>query len=241
MSVNTIPPVSLKEIQYNFAKPLDTKIGSTDRYVRDFDALQDAEEWSLLDYAGAAFGFQREYMDRASGEPYWQRHGSIYELPLDRSDRRADYAVDFDSSSAEIRQTPEGKNAMYLHFVQGYRDRTPGAVGVNGWFFASEVGTDKPYEADWVIRTGDNTPAGCQLWGMVLGYRYGYLDGTRVEYSWHNITNAQPNTEYTWHDEFAINKNYRHCLVNFTLWMPGYGRVEEMDGWIHSCTVKRKT
>ena len=241
MSVNTVPPVSLKEIQYNFAKPLDTKIQSMDRYVRDFNALQTDDEFSLIDYAGAAFGFHHEFMGRNPGEPYWQKHGSIYELPLDESDRRADYAVSLDQSVAEFALTPEGKRSIALNMTQESYHRTPGAIGVNGWFYASEVGNENPYEANWTIRTGDRFPTGAEIWGMVLGYRYGYLDGARVTYSWHSIKNGQPNTEYDWHDEFPIDKNYRHCLVNFSLWMPGYGRREIMDGYMHSCTVKRKT
>ena len=67
MSVNLIPPVSLHEIRYNFAKSGD--ITNNDRYVRDFNALQSGDVFNLLDYSGAAFGFQKEFMGRNPGEP----------------------------------------------------------------------------------------------------------------------------------------------------------------------------
>ena len=239
MSVNIVPPISLKEVQYNFAKDLATDIGSMDRYVRDFDALQDAEEFGLLDYAGAAFGMQLEFMGRGANEPYWQRHGSIYELPLDESDRRADYAVDFNESTADFGMW-NGKRSVIINQVQQPYHTTPGACGTNGWFYASEVGDDNKYEGNWTLATGPDTPKDCEIWGMLFGYRYGYLDGDRVNYSIQQVKNPQPNTEYVWNDIFTVDKNFRHCLFNFSLWMPGYGRRETMSGSIHSCTIKRK-
>jgi hypothetical protein len=195
MSVDTTPPISLHEIRYNFGKHVDNEdVSSVDRYVRDFNALQSGEEFDLLDYSGAAFGFQHEFMGRNPGEPYWQRHGSIYELPLDESDRRADYAVNMQESVAEYRPY-RGKRSIGIAMIQDAHHRTPGACGVNGWFYASDVGEDSPYEANWTLRTGGAYPEGSEIWGMLFGYRYGYLDGARVDYSIQRVVDPEPDTE----------------------------------------------
>jgi hypothetical protein len=237
MSVNTIPPISLHEIRHNFVKSDD--VASSDRYVRDFNALQGDETFDLLDYNGAAFGFQHEFMGREENEPYWQKHGTIYELPLDESDRRADYAVNLEESIAEYRPW-KGKRSVGLYMVQDPVHKTPGAIGVNGWFYASDVGESNPYEANWVLRTGGVVPPNSEIWGMLFGYRFGYLDGQRVDYSIQRVVNPERDTEYAWSDTFTVDKDYRHCLMNFSLWMPGYGHRETMSGFIHSCTIKRK-
>ena len=231
----------MHEIRYNFGKHTDNEdVSNVDRYVRDFNALQPATEFDLLDYSGAAFGFQRSFMDREPGQPKWQKHGSIYELPLDASDRRADYAVDLDDSDALPWQTRDGIDSIGMRMSQRYYHRTPGAVGVNGWFYASDVGEDNPYECKWVLESGAEFPEGSQLWGMVFGYRYGYLDGARLEYATHIVDSPEPLTKYEFSDTFSVDKNYRHCLMNFSIWMPGYGRDQKAYGHIHSCTIKRK-
>ena len=238
MSVNLIPPVSLHEIRYNFGKSGD--ITNNDRYVRDFNQLVDGETFDLLDYAGAAFGLQHEFKERAAGEPKWQADGSVYDLPLDQIDRRADGAIRLDTSDATIWPTPDGTKAVAMRASQRYYDRSPGAIGVNGWFYASEVGSDKLYEADWVLETGDTFPSGSQIWAFVFGYRYGYLDGPRIQYAGQQIADPETNKKYPFKKTFSVDKNYRHCLLNFSLWMPGYGRDQECKGYMHSCTIKRK-
>ena len=238
MSINVIPPVSLHEIRHNFAK--SGEVSNTDRYVRDFNALQSGDVFNLLDYSGAAFGFQKEFMGRNPGEPKWQGHGSIYELPLDESDRRADGAVDLDGSDALPWTTNGGAEGIGMRMQSRYYHRTPGAVGVNGWFYASDVGSDKLYEADWVLETGSEFPDGAEMWGMLFGYRYGYLDGARIEYASQRVSNAKPNTKYEFNHTFSVDKNYRHCLMNFSIFMPGFGRDTTARAFIHSCTIKRK-
>lgn len=238
MSVDIDPPISLHEIRNNFKKPADEKIGSTSEYARDFVALEDGEVFDLMSYSGAAFGLQKRFMSRKAGEPYWQRHGSIYEMGLDESDRRADYDVDFDRSDSQVWTAPNGEKSIAMKMYQ--RGYNAGAVGTNGWWYAEDVGPNNVYECSWVLESGPYVAEDEELWGMLFGYRHGYLDGTRVEYSIQRVVNPEPNTQYPWSDTFTVDKNYRHCLQNFSIWMKGNGPNVKTNAYFHSCKIKRK-
>jgi len=239
MSVNVVPPISLKEIQYNFGKPLTTDVDNKMRYVRDFNQLEDGEEFSLLDYNGQAFGSQYSFMSRSPGESYWQYHGSVYELPLDESDRRITDQCDAEKSDAKMFDKEGIGRHIEIDMYQRAVDFKPAAVGVNGWWYASDVGEENVYEANWTIATTSDWEEGSQIWGMLFGYRYGYLDGERVNYSIQKIENAKANRVYQWNDRFTVNRDFRHMLQNWTVWMPGYRRDARSRGIFYDCVIKR--
>jgi len=239
MSVNVVPPISLKEIQYNFGKALDTDVDSAMRYVRDFNQLEVGEEFSLLDYNGQAFGTQYAFMSRAEGQTYWQTHGDVYEMPLDESDRRITDQCDPDKSDAVWKDTDEIGRHIEIDMYQRPQDYRPAAIGVNGWWYASDVGEDNTYEANWTVATTSDWEEGSQIWGTLFGYRYGYLDGDREEYSMQIIDDAKANRIYKWNDTFTVSPDFRHMLQNWTVFMPGYNRDARSRGIFYDCTIKR--
>ena len=62
----------------------------------------------------------------------------------------------------------------------------------------------------------------------------------QTEYATHIVDSPEPLTKYEFSDTFSVDKNYRHCLMNFSIFMPGFGRDATARAFIHSCTIKRK-
>ena len=140
MSLPKNPPVSLKGIQDNFYK--SGAVGSVDRYVIDF-AQRDGVTWDLLDYAGQAYGLQYKINDSGYGV------GGSGVIKLDECDRRAEGGVSGigqvsqSGSYATVGEDDQGKYAE----IQVYqaRQQNPGAVGLNGIWYANAAGPDARY------------------------------------------------------------------------------------------------
>lgn len=239
MSVNNTPPISLWEIAANFGKLYrDETTGAYTRYVRDFAQKNYPRDgWDLLDYMGQSYGLQ--YKLRSNK---FETHGSIYELPLDMSDKRIDGAITHVIDN-DIDWDADGQRGKYfwLWIDQSRYDRTPGAVGLNGWWYAGDTGKDNKYRVKMTLETGDDWEDDAQVWGMVLGYRHGYLDGTRVNYAiFGHGENYPKNHKLECEAVFTVDKNYRHIVMNYTVFQPGgYGRNAYSYIVVSNVTVER--
>jgi len=89
------------------------------------------------------------------------------------------------------------------------------------------------------VATTSDWEEGSQIWGTLFGYRYGYLDGDREEYSMQIIDDAKANRIYKWNDTFTVSPDFRHMLQNWTVFMPGYNRNARSRGIFYDCTIKR--
>lgn len=219
MSLQKDPPVSLRGIQDNFYK--SGAVGSADRYVIDF-AQRDGVTWDLLDYAGQAYGLQYNIYDSGYGSSTGNRP-----VQPDESDRRAEGAVTDVGlvspwgSYAIVGQDDQGKYAE----VQTYQARrtSPGSVGLNGIWYADDVGPNARYRMRATVETFSNFSTGYAEAGVfVFGYRYGYLDGDRQTYClWGYGDRPGPNETLTVDEVFTVDENYRHIVVNVNSWLPG--------------------
>lgn len=233
MSVDTTPPVSLREIQYNFQK--SGSIGSTDRYVIDF-AQRDGVTWDLLDYAGQAYGLQYKIFQDG-----WNGGNSAGELPLDETDKRIDGAYDRrdqvpGGTYAILGEDEQGKYAeLGLHQTFG-RDN-PGAVAMNGRFYADQTGQ---YRMRATVETLDGFSEIGEPGIFVFGYRYGYLDGERQAYSlWGQGSRPGPNQTITCDTTFWVQDRYRHVVVNPNCFMEGRWDSDRAAFKIRDLTIEK--
>ena len=146
MSVNTTPPISLHEIRYNFGKHTDNEdVSNVDRYVRDFNALQPKRSLTFsTTQARRLVSSARSWIGSRTAQVAEAR---LYlRTALDAPDRRADGGRPRRPDA--LRQTRDGIDSIGMRMSQRYYHRT-GAVGVNGWFYASDVGENNPYECKW--------------------------------------------------------------------------------------------
>jgi hypothetical protein len=233
MSINTTPPVSLKDIQDNFYK--SGAVGSVDRYVIDF-AQRDGVTWDLLDYAGQAYGLQYKIFQDG-----WNGGDSAGDLPLDETDKRIDGAHDRrdkipGGTYAILGEDEKGKYAeLGLHQTFG-RDG-PGAVAMNGIFYADQTGQ---YRMRATVETLDGFSDIGEPGIFVFGYRYGYLDGDRRAYSlWGQGSRPGPNQTIACDVTFTVQDNYRHVVVNPNCFMEGRWDSDRAAFKIRDLTIEK--
>ena len=228
MSIIKSLPSTMQEIRWNF-KGSEGQIADDERYVRDMRQLAGDDEWDLLQYDGAAYGLQ--YAFRIED---WSTHGDIYLLDKSLSDKRIDGAISYPQYNFAF----INKNRLYLKIRQESWDMTPGAVGNNGWWYADEVNSAK-YRIKATLGVGDQWESDAYLGMFVLGYRNGYLDGSRVTYV-KTTDYFNKNTSRDYEREFTVDPNYRHVVVNFVVWQPGgYRRRAESQGYVTDVTIER--
>jgi hypothetical protein len=223
----------MQEIRWNF-KGEEGDIKSTDRYVSDMRQLGIGSRFDLEGYNGMAYGLQYQLDDFD-----WSTHGDIYKLSKESSDKRLEGAItnvsdqyaDWDSDSQR------GKY-FYLFIDQQPSDRTPGAVYINGWWYANEPGN---YKVKMSLETVDGWADGAMLIGAVFGYRNGYLDGERKDYIVHGVgEEREKNKIYEYEDTFTVDKNHRHVVMSFSVWQPGgYGYNAVSYARVHNVTVEK--
>ena len=223
MSIDTTPPVSLKEIQDNFYK--SGAVGSTDRYVIDF-AQRDGVTWDLLDYAGQAYGLQYKIFN----DGYGGGSSGLGQLPPDETDRRVDGslsevgAISQWGSYGLVGEDDQGKYAE-LRAYQTYGVGNPGSMQLNGIWYADEAGPGDQYRMRATVETSDDFTIYGEPGIFVFGYRYGYLDGDRRTYStWGYGERPGPSQTLTVDETFTVNDEYRHVVVNMNCWLPGRSR-----------------
>ena len=232
MSIKKELPVSLQEIRWNFKGKIG-EIKSSERYVRDMRQLY-RDDFDLEGYNGMAYGLQYKLDDYG-----WGTHGDVYKLSKEHTDKRVDGAIthlgdqwaDWDSDGQR------GKY-FYLFIDQQSRDRTPGALGVNGWWYAEELGD---YKVKMSLETVDDWADGAMVMGFVLGFRHGYLDGARKDYVRLGVGEVrEKNKIYEYEETFTVDKDYRHMVMNFSLWQPGgYGYNAMSHARFHNVTVEK--
>jgi hypothetical protein len=234
MSIIKSLPSTMQEIRWNY-KGSEGEINNNERYVRDMRQLGYNDEWDLKGYDGMAYGLQYRLDDYG-----WGTHGDIYKLSKEHTDKRIDGAITHPADN-DINWDSDAQRGKYfwLWLDQSSRDYTPGAIGANGWWYADEVGPTTKYKLTGTLEAVDDWEASAQLGMHVLGYRYGYLDGTRKHYV--NIQESfTKNTQRTYEREFTVDKDFRHIVMNFTVWQPGgYGRNAFSHARVHNVTVER--
>jgi hypothetical protein len=239
LSISQTPPVSLHAVRNNFEK--SGGIGSGDRYVRDFNQLDEGEQWDLLSYAGQAFGLQYKIFNDGYGGGL-----SGGNLPLDEIDRRADgllESVGFVSPSwgsyARLGVDDKGKYAE-LQAMQ-YKMESPGAMAMNGIFFASEAGPDVRYRLRATVETASNFSSIGEAGIFVFGYRYGYLDGDRRNYSlWGYGERPGPSKTLSVDETFVVEETHRHIVVNLSSYLGGaYNQTNRANFKVRDLTIER--
>lgn len=234
MSIIKRSPSTMQKIRWNF-KGREGDIKSNERYVSDMRQINRGDDWDLNQYNGAAYGLQYKLDDYG-----WGKHGDIYKLSKEHTDKRIDGAISHPIDN-DIDWDSDGQRGKYfwLWLDQSSRDRTPGAVGANGWWYADEVGDSYKYKLTGTLEAVDDWESNALLGMHVLGYKHGYLDGPREHYV--NIMETfTKNTQRTYEREFTVHPKYRHIVMNFTLWQPGgYGRNAYSHARVHNVTVER--
>ena len=238
MSLPKDPPVSLKGIQDNFSK--SGAVGSVDRYVRDFNQFDSGEGWDLEAYRGQAFGLQYKIFNDGYGGGL-----SGGQLPLDEIDRRADGLLENVGnvgswgSYALIGEDDKGKYAE-LQAMQ-YKMESPGAISMNGIWFADEVGTEADYRLRATVETASNFSSIGEAGIFVFGYRYGYLDGDRRTYClWGYGERPGPSQTLTVDETFTVDESHRHIVVNLSSYLGGiYNQTHRANFKVRDLTIER--
>jgi len=232
MSIIKRLPATMQEIRFNY-KGGEGEIKASDRYARDMRQLH-REDWDLEGYDGMAYGLQYKLDDYG-----WGKHGDVYKLSKENSDKRADGAIT-NLLDNDVDWDSDGQRGKYywLWLDQSSRDRSPGAIAVNGWWYADELGK---YRVKTKLETVDDWEEDAMIYSAVLGYRRGYLDGTRYDYKLNGVgERRQKNTIYEYEDIIDVQPNYRHIVMNFTLFQPGgYGRNAYSHARVHNVTVEK--
>ena len=238
MTVSLTGPVSLHAIRDNFNK--SGRTAADDRYVRDFNQFDSGEDWDLESYRGQAFGLQYKIFNDGYGGGL-----SGGQLPLDEIDRRSDgmlEGVGFVSpwgSYALIGEDEGGKYAE-LQALQ-YQMQSPGAVSMNGIFFADEAGTEADYRLRATVETASNFSSIGEAGIFVFGYRYGYLDGSRRTYClWGYGERPGPSQTLTVDETFTVDEDYRHIVVNLSSYLGGqYDKLNRANFKVRDLTIER--
>ena len=239
MTISQTGPVSLYAIRENFNK--SGRTAADDRYVRDFSQLEDGESWDLEAYRGQAFGLQYKIFNDGYGGGL-----SGGNLPLDEIDRRADgllESVGFVSPSwgsyARLGVDDKGKYAE-LQAMQ-YKMESPGAMAMNGIFFASEAGPDVRYRLRATVETASNFSSIGEAGIFVFGYRYGYLDGDRRNYSlWGYGERPGPSKTLSVDETFVVEETHRHIVVNLSSYLGGaYNQTNRANFKVRDLTIER--
>lgn len=232
MSIIKRLPATMQEIRFNY-KGSEGEIKASDRYARDMRQLH-REDWDLEGYDGMAYGLQYKLDDYG-----WGKHGDVYKLSKEHSDKRADGAIS-NLLDNDVDWDSDGQRGKYywLWIDQTSRDRSPGAIAVNGWWYADELGK---YRVKTKLETVDDWEEDAMIYSAVLGYRRGYLDGTRYDYKLNGVgERRQKNTIYEYEDIIDVKADYRHIVMNFTLFQPGgYGRNAYSHARVHNVTVEK--
>jgi hypothetical protein len=234
LTVSTSPPVSLHAIRNSFNK--SGGIAADERYVRDFNQLDSGEGWDLLAYQGQAFGLQYKIF-----EDGWLGGNYAGTLPLDETDKRIDGRYsDLDrvpyGTYAIIGEDGAGKYAELGLKQYSYQD-TGGAVAMNGRFYASETGQ---YRVRATVETLGGFPGTGQANVFVFGYRYGYLDGDRVNYSlWGNGVYPGANQTLYCDQTFTVQQYHRHIVVNPNVLNTGSGYNESARMRVRDLTIEK--
>ena len=233
MSINKELPISLQEIRWNFKEEIGD-INSTDRYVSDMRQLGIGSRFDLEGYNGMAYGLQYQLDDYG-----WSTHGDIYKLSKESSDKRVDGAVSH-VADQYANWDIDNQRGKYFDLIidQQTRDKTPGAVGVNGWCYAEDLGD---YKVKMKLETVDDWAEGAMITGLVLGFRNGYLDGVRKDYIGFGVGEVrEKNKIYEYEDTFTVDKDFRHVVMSFSLWQPGgHGYNAISHGRVHNVTVEK--
>lgn len=241
LSIDTSMPISLGKIRDNFGRPQGEDAGSGTRYVRDMAQVSNNVAWDLQDYSGRAFGMQGEFRTEgftASG---------IYGLPLTQSDKRIDGAIsnsvmdnNFIESAFKPGLATNGERSFTLNLKQSRYDSTPGALYLNGICYISEPGNGISYDFNSDLQLGKWEP-GAEARIDVIGFRYGYLDGSSYNYARFETNGSESEGNViNWSGQFQVYDNYRHVVVAVRIWQPGgYGRDAESSFDIWNVEVKR--
>jgi hypothetical protein len=240
LTISQTGPVSLYAIRENFDK--SGRTAADDRYVRDFRQLEEGESWDLESYRGQAFGLQYQIFNDGYGGGL-----SGGNLPLDEIDRRAEgllEGVGFVSKSwgsyATLGEDDKGKYAEIQ--AMHYQMESPGAISMNGIWFADEAGPDVQYRLRATVETADNWPMNDGNANVfVFGYRYGYLDGDRRNYLlWGYNEKPDAGQTLTVDETFTVDENYRHIVVNLQSWLKGrYGELNRANLKVRDLTIER--
>ena len=238
MTVNLTGPVSLHAIRDNFSK--SGRTAADDRYVRDFNQFDSGEGWDLEAYRGQAFGLQYKIFNDGYGGGL-----SGGQLPLDQIDRRSDGLLENVGnvgswgSYATIGEDEGGKYAE-LQAMQ-YKMESPGAISMNGIWFADEAGPGAEYRLRATVETADNFSGLGEAGIFVFGYRYGYLDGDRRTYClWGYGERSGPSQTLTVDETFTVDESHRHIVVNLSSYLGGiYNQTHRANFKVRDLTIER--
>lgn len=231
MTVSLTGPVSLHAIRDSFEK--SDRVAADERYVRDFNQFEDEESWDLEAYRGQAFGLQYKIF-----EDGWLGGTFAGDLPLDEVDKRVDGGYDnLDTLTyAFVDEDERGKYAE-LGLFQTYGRQNPGAVSLNGRFYANETGQ---YRLRATVETSADFSEIGQAGIFVFGYRYGYLDGDRVSYAlWGNGDRPGPNQTLTCNQTFTVEDGYRHIVVSPNVLITGRWEQDWASFKVRDLTIEK--
>ena len=239
MTISQTGPVSLHGIRDSFNK--SGRTASDDRYVRDFNQFDSGDSWDLEAYRGQAYGLQYKIFNDGYG-------GGLAggRLPLDEIDRRADGRLEnvgFGNRSwgsyAILGEDERGKYAE-LQAMQ-YQMESPGAITMNGIWFADEAGPGAEYRLRATVETADNFSGLGEAGVFVFGYRYGYLDGDRRTYClWGYGDRPGPSQTLSVDETFTVDESHRHVVVNLSSYLGGiYDQTHRANFKVRDLTIER--
>ena len=153
-----------------------------------------------------------------------------------------DWRYDGDPAISGAGDSTTGTYGAAEHFAQAKNNASmtaPGAYTGNGYFVATSNGLHR-LTFDWSRYSKSNSQHNGYMAIAVLGYNIGYLNGTRNEQL--KFTNFNPMNipSGSGSYEFYTNSYYKHTVVNFNWWCPGYSSaIEGIECAITNCKVTR--
>ena len=196
----------------------------------------------LLSNAGQAYGLQH-YIP----SPVYSGDSDSTPVPLDGSLTNGFLDLPLTSMASPEAETLSwakmSREARYVKLAlsQSYSQENPGSIALNGSWYASEVGPGEQYRVKARIETTSNWNSRAEACLFIFGYRYGYLDGSRVTYDlFGQGYSPHPNSVQEVDRVFTVNENYRHITMNPNIFMRGsYGSYDSVAMIISNCTVER--
>lgn len=179
----------------------------------------------------------RNLVQNTGAIPMSQYRGAAWGLPYKAIEQGAggmtvnkwDWRYDGDPNISGAGNSTTGQPGNSSHFADAKNNpgmSQPGAYTGNGYFINRST---QRYRLDFEFNRYSKTKSyhTSRMLIAVLGYPSGYLSGTRREllaFTDFNATNA-PSGSRSY--EFSGNTSYKHAVVNFNWWCPGWSGEQE--------------
>lgn len=194
----------------------------------------------------------RDLIQQAGTVKMTQFYGAAWGAPFPTIEQGAggmtiskwDWRYDGDPAISGAGNSTTGTYGAAEHFAQARNNSgmsAPGAYTGNGYFVVTASGQSlHRLTFDWSRYNKSNSQHTAYMAVAVLGYTNGYLNGTRDERLKFTNFNTMNLPSGSGSYEFYLSDYYKHVVVNFSWWCPGYSSaIEGIECAIKNCKVTR--